>query len=307
MIDDRRLTTDDRRLTTDDRRAVDDSDRWSVVGGRWSAISQFIIYTCLIIAAALFLLPLLWMIVTAFKDPRLLYADPPVWLPWPPTLSNFREALALIDFLPYFRNSALVSVLSVLGVVLSSSLAGFAFAMLPARGRGLLFVLLLGTLAVPSSITLIPSFLLFSKLGWVNSYLPLIVPRWCAEAFYVFLFRQFFRNLPSAIFDCAAIDGCSIWGQYWRIALPLAGPAIATAAVFSFLTAWNDYQGPLIYLNERALFTIPLGLATFQNERYTQLQYMMPMALLALLPVLLLFLVAQRFIVEGIRVGGPRL
>jgi ABC-type glycerol-3-phosphate transport system permease component len=272
-----------------------------------STLSRLLVYACLITAAALFLLPLLWMISTAFKDSRLLYADPPVWLPWPPTLRNFREALALFDFLPHFRNSALVSVLSVLGVVLSSSLAGFAFALLPARGRGLLFGVLLGTLAVPSSITIIPSFLLFSKLGWVNSYLPLIVPRWCAEAFYVFLFRQFFRSLPREIFDCAALDGCSIGGQYWRIALPLAGPALATSAVFSFLTAWNDYQGPLIYLNQRALFTIPLALATFQNERYTQLQYMMPMALLALLPVLLLFLVAQRFIVEGIKVGGPRL
>jgi ABC-type glycerol-3-phosphate transport system permease component len=283
------------------------ADRSSILDLRSSILGQFIIYACLITAAALFLLPLLWMIVTAFKDARLLYADPPVWLPWPPTLRNFHEALALIDFVPYFRNSLLVSVLSVLGVVLSSSLAGFAFALLPARGRAPLFALLLGTLAVPPSITLIPSFLLFSQLGWVNSYLPLIVPRWCAEAFYVFLFRQFFRSLPRAIFDCAAIDGCSIWGQYWRIALPLAGPAIATSAVFSFLTAWNDYQGPLIYLNQRTLFTIPLGLATFQNERYTQLQYMMPVALLALLPVLLLFLVAQRYIVAGIRVGGPRL
>jgi ABC-type glycerol-3-phosphate transport system permease component len=257
--------------------------------------------------AALFLLPLLWMVATAFKDARLLYADPPIWLPWPPTLRNFHEALELVDFWPYFRNSALVSALSVLGVVFSSSLAGFAFALLPARGRGALFALLLATLAVPPSITLIPSFLLFSKLGWLDSYLPLIVPRWCAEAFYVFLFRQFFRSLPREMFDSAAIDGCTSWGLYRRIGLPLAAPAVATAAVFSFLSVWNDYQGPLIYLNDRALFTVPLGLATFQNERYTQLQYMMPMALLALLPVLAVFLVAQRFIVEGLRVGGPRL
>lgn len=268
-------------------------------------VSLVITYGGLITATVLFLLPLLWMIVTAFKDAQLLYADPPVWLPYPPTLRNFREALALIDFPRYARNSALISGLSVLGTTVSSSLAGFAFALLPARGRRLLFGVLLATLAVPQTITIVPSFLLFSRLGWVGTPLPLIVPRWCADAFYVFLFRQFFRRLPRAIFDSAEIDGCSCWGLYWRIALPLSRPVIATSIVFSFLASWNDYQGPLLYLYRREDFTIPLGLAVFQNEHYTQLQYLMPLALLALLPLLIVFVVAQRSIVASIQLGTP--
>jgi multiple sugar transport system permease protein len=264
-------------------------------------LTTTLIYLALGVAAVLFLLPLLWMVITAFKEARLLYANPPVWAPWPPTLQNFRAALGLVDFAPFFRNSIFVAALSVTGVICSSSLAGFAFALLPARGRNVLFALLLATLAVPATITIIPSFLLFSLLGWVGSYLPLIVPRWFAEAFYVFLFRQFFRSIPRELFDSAALDGCSSWGLYWRIALPLARPAIVTAAVFSFLTSWNDYLGPLLYLNSPALYTVPLGLAFFQNQYYTQLQYLMPIALIALLPVLLVFLVAQHFIVEGIK------
>jgi multiple sugar transport system permease protein len=236
-----------------------------------------------------------------------LYADPPVWLPYPPTLRNFREALALIDFPGYALNSAVISALSVLGTVVSSSLAGFAFALLPARGRPVFFALLLATLALPQTITVVPSFVLFSRLGWVGTPLPLIVPRWCAEAFYVFLFRQFFRGLPRAIFDSAEIDGCTAWGLYWRIALPLSRPAIATSIVFSFLASWNDYQGPLLYLQRRQDFTLPLGLAAFQNEHYTQLHYLMPVALLALLPLVVVFLVAQRSIVASVRLGTPSL
>lgn len=268
-------------------------------------VSLVVTYSGLITATIVFLMPLLWMIVTAFKEAHLLYADPPVWLPYPPTLRNFREALALIDFARYARNSALISALAVVGTTLSSSLAGFAFALLPARGRRVLFGILLATLAVPQTITIVPSFLLFSRLGWVGTPLPLIVPRWCADAFYVFLFRQFFRGLPRAIFDSAEIDGCSAWGLYWRIALPLSRPAIATSIVFSFLTSWNDYQGPLLYLYRREDFTIPLGLAVFQNEHYTQLQYLMPVALLALVPLLVVFVVAQRSIVTSIQLGTP--
>lgn len=256
-------------------------------------------------ATVLFLLPLAWMSVTAFKDPRLLYADPPLWLPYPPTLQNFREALALIDFTRYVRNSLLISGLAVVGTIVSSSLAGFAFALLPARGRRILFGVLLATLAVPQTILIVPSFVLFSRIGWAGTALPLIVPRWCADAFYVFLFRQFFRGLSRAIFDSAEIDGCSAWGLYWRIALPLSRPAIATSIVFSFLASWNDYQGPLLYLYRREDFTLPLGLAVFQNEHYTQLHYMMPVALLALLPLLVVFAVAQRSIISTIQLGAP--
>lgn len=245
-------------------------------------------------------MPFIWMLGTAFKDPRLLYAEPPVWIAWPPTLQNFREALALIPFWRHFGNSVALAVVSTAGVVLSSSLGGFAFAYLPARGRGVLFAVLIGTLAVPPALTVVPSFMLFSALGWVGTTLPLLVPRWCGDALFVFLFRQFFRGLPREILDSARVDGCGSWALYRLIALPMARPAVVLAAVFAFLASWNDYQGPLLYLGERSQWTLPLALALFSNERYTQLHLMMPLVLLALLPVLLIFALSQRWLVEGV-------
>lgn len=256
----------------------------------------------LLAAAALFLLPLLWMAKTAFQPAHLIYANPPVWWPWPLTLANFREAWAFLPFASYFRNSLLVASLTVPLVVLTSSLAGFAFAALPARGSAALFGLLLLSMALPSQATLIPTFLLFVKLKWLNTLLPLIVPHWAASAVYVFLFRQFFRRLPRELFDSAELDGCSPWQLYWYIALPLARPACITVALFAFIAAWNDFQNPLLYLSDSDHYTLPLGLAFFQGTYVTHLHYMMPMALLSLVPPLLLYFLAQRALVEG--VGG---
>jgi multiple sugar transport system permease protein len=157
---------------------------------------------------------------------------------------------------------------------------------------------------VPASVTLIPVFVLFSKLGWVNTYLPLIVPHFFANAFYVFLFRQFFRSLPWELFESAELDGCNPLMAYWKIALPLSRPALATVAVFAFIATWNDFMGPLVYLSTTDRFTLSLGLSLFHGLFYTQLQYLMPMSLVALLPVLLLFFIAQRYFVQGIVTTG---
>ncbi|MBA3533638.1 MAG: carbohydrate ABC transporter permease [Ardenticatenales bacterium] len=268
---------------------------------RWKSS---LLYLSLIGGAFLFLLPLLWMVKTAFQEARLIYANPTHWLPWPPTLANFREAWALIPFMTYLRNSLLIALLAVPGAVLSSSMAGFAFASLPARGRGVLFALLLLTLALPAQATLIPTFLLFVKLRWVNTFLPLIVPHWTAGAIYVFLFRQFFRRLPQELYDSAELDGCSPWQLYWYIALPLARPLCITVALFTFIASWNDFQGPLLYLTDGSKFTLPVGLAFFQGPYVTQLHHLMPLALLSLLPPLLLYLVGQRYLIEGLEVRG---
>jgi ABC-type glycerol-3-phosphate transport system permease component len=263
------------------------------------------LYYLLLVALALpFLLPLLWMVSTAFKPPEMVYANPPQWLPRPITLDNFREAWGLLDFARFMRNSLWVAGLTVLGTLLSSSLVGYAFATLPGRGKRFLFTLLLATVMVPTSVTLIPLFVLFSKLGWVNTYLPLIVPHFFANAFYVFLFRQFFRGLPTELFESAELDGCNPLVSYWRIALPLSRPALATVAVFAFIGAWNDFLGPLVYLSTNETYTISLGLSLFQGTYYTQLHYLMPMSLVALLPVLALFFVAQRYFVQGIVTTG---
>lgn len=262
-------------------------------------------YYALLAALALpFLLPLLWMLSTAFKPAEMVYVSLPQWLPQPVTLDNFREAWGLLDFPRFIANSLWVTGLTVLGTLLSSSLVGYAFATLPGRGKQFLFNLLLATVMVPASVTLIPLFVLFSKLGWVNTYLPLVVPHFFANAFYVFLFRQFFRSLPGELFESAELDGCNPWMAYRRIALPLSRPALATVAVFAFIGAWNDFLGPLVYLSTTQKYTVSLGLSLFQGLFWTQLHYLMPMSLLALLPVLILFLMAQRYFVQGIVTTG---
>jgi ABC-type glycerol-3-phosphate transport system permease component len=263
-----------------------------------------VFYLLLIALAVPFLLPFLWMVSTALKPAGMVYASPPQWLPQPATLANFQTAWGLMDFPRFVRNSFWVAALTVLGTLLSSSLVGFAFATLPGRGKQFLFNLMLATVMIPATVTLIPLFVLFSRLGWVNTYLPLVLPAFFANAFYVFLFRQFFRSLPPELFECAELDGCNPFMSYWRIALPLSRPALATVAVFAFVSTWNDFMGPLVYLSTNEKYTLSLGLAFFQGTHYTQLHLLMPMSLVALLPVLVLFLVAQRYFVQGIVTTG---
>ena len=264
------------------------SPRSLIVGARRIAL-----YLGLTLLAIPFLLPLLAMLSTAFNTPQGVYAVPPQWIPGNLTLDNFRESWRLMDVPGLLRNSALVAAASTVGTVLSSSLAGYAFAFLPARGRRFLFSMLVLTMIVPPTVTLLPQFLLFSKLGWVNTFWPLIVPSLLGNAFYIFLFRQFFRTLPIDLFECAELDGCNPLATYLRIALPLSRPAIAAVAVFAFIGAWNDFLAPLVYLNTNARYTLSLGLSLFQGLYQTQLHYLMPMALVALIPVVALFLVCQ--------------
>jgi ABC-type glycerol-3-phosphate transport system permease component len=244
------------------------------------------------------------MVITAFKSPDMIYSNPPQLLPFPLTLENFKDAWRLLDFPRFFINTALVTSLIVTGSLISSSLVGYAFAILSGRGKNLLFGLLLMSIMIPTSVTLIPQFILFSKLGWVNTYLPLVVPHFFANAFYVFLFRQFFRTLPLEFFESAEIDGCNPLMSYFYIALPLSRPAMATVAVFAFIGSWNDFLTPLVYLSTNEKFTISLGLSLFQGVYYTQLQYLMPMSFIALIPIVLLFLIAQKYFLQGIITTG---
>jgi len=263
---------------------------------------RVIVYALLIALALLFLLPLFWMLTTAFKPQQLVYRFPPEWLSTDWTLANFQTGWNALPFARFFVNSTFVTLMTVIGTVLSSSLAGFGFARYRGRGASLLFIVLLATMMVPASTTLIPRFVMFAKIGWTNSFLPLILPPFFAGPFYVFLFRQFFRNVPREYFDAAEIDGASPFGLYWRIALPMAKPAIAASAIFSALAAWNDFIDPLVFLTSTDKQTYQIGLSTFQGQYYNQLHLMMPMALLGVVPVLLLVIAGQRWIANGI--GG---
>ena len=159
---------------------------------------------------------------------------------------------------------------------------------------------MLATLMIPATTTLIPRFVLFARIGWINSYMPLLVPTFFGAPFFIFLFRQFFRAIPRDYFDAAEIDGCSPFGLYWRIALPMARPALITAALFATIAAWNDFLDPLVFLSTMDKYTLQLGLATFNGEYYSQLHLMMPMALVGIVPVLLLVLIGQRWILSGL-------
>lgn len=263
--------------------------------------------TVVAVAAVLpFALPLLWLVAGALKTTAQFYQAPPTILPDPPSLATIQGALRLVDAPRLVANSLLLAGLNVVGTVASGALVGFAFATLPARGRRLLFGLLVATILVPASATLIPQFILFSRIGWVGTYLPLVVPQFLGSAFAIFLFRQWFRGLPANLFESAELDGANPFQQLWYIALPLARPVIAAVAVFAFVGSWNDFLGPLLYLRTPDTFTVSLGLASFQGLYVNQVQQTVALSLLALLPVVAVFAVAQRWLVQGIARGGAR-
>lgn len=266
---------------------------------------QRTVYSLLLIVTALpFIFPLAWLLLMSLQpSPHLYSARQPLSLA-NLTLANYLQAWELLDLPRMFRNSLMISLLSTAGCVLSSSLAGFAFAFLPYSGSRLLFGVTLSTIMVPAGSTLIPLFAFFSYLGWVNTFLPVILPFALGNAFYVFLFRQYFRTLPLELFHSAELDGCNPLTAYLYIAIPLARPALAAVAIFAFLASWNDFLNPLIYLHSPELHTLSVGLASFQGFYFTQIHYLLPISVLSILPLLLVFGFAQRFLVQGITAYG---
>lgn len=253
-----------------------------------------------------FWLPFLWLIGGALKPIDQFYAAPPTLVPAPPTLDNIAAVLRLLETPRLFANSLFVSLTSAVAAVLSSAIVGFAFATLRARGRNALFAVLIATILIPPAATIVPQFILFSRLGWVGSYLPLIVPHLFGSAFYVFLFRQWFRTLPAHVFESAEIDGATPLQAFRHIALPLSVPAMAAVAVFAFVGSWNDFLAPLVYLRAPESFTVSLGMATLEGIYVRQQHLTVAMALMALIPVVIVFVLAQRFLVRGISSSGWR-
>jgi multiple sugar transport system permease protein len=202
------------------------------------------------------------------------------------------------------RNTVWITALSMFGTLLSCSWVVYGFARFRFPGRDFFFLLLLATMMLPAHVTLIPLFILFREFNWLNTYLPLIVPAFFGNAFFIFLLRQFFMTIPTELDDAAKIDGCSYVGIWWRILLPLTKPALATVAIFSFIGNWNEFLLPLIYLNDESKFTLTLGLATFRGLYHTQWGYLMAASVTVLLPCLVVFFLAQRSFVEGITFSG---
>lgn len=264
-------------------------------------------YTLLIVLSAVFLTPFAWTVSTSLKSDAQVYSLEVTWIPSPVMWSNYVEAVTAIPFFTYLRNSVTVTALCILGTVLSSTLVAYAFGCLEWPGRDALFVLLLAGMMLPPQVTMIPVFILFCRLGWVDTFAPLVVPAFLGGgAFFVFLLRQFFKTLPKDLFDAARIDGCSAFGMYWRIALPLSRPAVMTVVIFTLNMAWNDFLGPLVYLNSDSKKTLALGLQAFSSETGAEQAELMAISVLMVLPLLIVFFLGQRYFVEGITLTGMK-
>jgi ABC-type glycerol-3-phosphate transport system permease component len=257
------------------------------------------------LGAILFVAPFAWMVSTALKSQLDMYY--PNWIPNPAVWSNFHDALTSAPFDVYFKNSAIVTTLSTAGVVLSSSLVAYSFARLRWPGRDIWFGVVLATMILPEIVTLIPTYILFSRLHWVNTFLPLIVPPWLGGgAFYIFLLRQFYRGIPMDLSEAAHIDGASELRIWWQIVMPLARPALAAVTIFAFNGAWEDYLHPLIYLSSESKYTLQLGLTTFEGGGggIPQWNLMMAASIVVMLPVVIVFFLGQRYFIEGVTLTG---
>jgi multiple sugar transport system permease protein len=289
---------------TTDRAATAARDR--AIRWRSDKFWQILMYLTLVGFALVFLMPFLWMVSTSFKDTEQTYTVPPIWIPNPLRLENYPEALSAQPFGRFFLNTIGYSIGSALGAVFSASLVAYGFSRIRWYGRNFLFALCLCTLMIPFQVQMIPLYLIFRNLHWLNTYLPLIVPNWFGSAYFIFLLRQFFLSLPSELSDAARIDGAGEMTIFLRVILPLARPAIAVVALFQFINAWNDYLGPLIYLNQPLSFPISLGLEQFMGQFVEKLAwpYLMAASTVTILPILIIFFIAQRTFIEGIAISG---
>ena len=256
--------------------------------------------------AVLFLMPLFWMVTSSLKPDYQVLESPPRWLPDPIVWSNYPEALTYVPFGRYALNTLFIAALVILGHVLSCTLVAYGFARFRAPGKGLLFLVLLATMMLPYPVTMVPLYIVFSRIGWVNSFWPLIVPAFLGNPFYIFLLRQFFLTLPPDLEDAARVDGASTLQTIWHVILPASRPAMATVAIFSFQAVWNDFLPPLIYLHDQTKYTISLGLSFFRSTYDVKWGYLMAASLVTMLPVVLLFFFAQRLFIQGITLTGMK-
>lgn len=264
-----------------------------------------LVYAVLIVIAVAMLIPFLWMLGTAFKSSSQVNAIPIIWLPWPLHFGNIVSAWTSVPFGRFFVNTFVVAIASTIGQIITSVLAGYAFARMRFRGKQVLFLLTLATLMIPFQVILIPTFLIIKHLGLVNTLWALILPN-LATGFGVFLLRQFFLQIPTEMEEAATIDGAGRWRIMAQIMVPLARPAVATLSLFTFLWAWNSYLWPLIVLNSPTKMTIQVGLSYFQGAHVGEYNVIMAGSFLSLIPIVILFLITQRQLVAGIVAGAVK-
>jgi multiple sugar transport system permease protein len=260
----------------------------------------------LMVMCLFYLLPLYWMVATSFKGSEELSSFPPTLWPHKFIWQNYRDAVEYIPFLKYFINSLIIALGVTAGSVLSNSFIAYGFSRIQWKGREVLFLIAIATMFIPFPVTLVALFDIFAKIGWINTYLPLIVPSFLGQALYLFMIRQFLMSLPKDLSSAAIIDGASEFTVFLKIMLPLMKPVLAVVAIFSGVNAWNDFLTPLIYLQTEDLYPLSIGLQFFRAEHNVAFSQLMAASTLAIVPVVILFLLFQRFFVEGITVGAVK-
>ena len=266
----------------------------------WNAVS----YAMLILGAALFLLPLVFSLLSSLKTNAQILEVPPRWIPAPVYWQNYPGALTAIPFGRYILNTLVIALGAITGNLVSSSLVAYGFARLKAPGKDALFILMLSSMMLVEPVRIIPIYMEFNALGWVDSFLPMIVPAFFGSPFYIFLLRQFFMGIPRELEDAGIMDGAGRLQILWHIILPNAKPALAAVAVFNFQGVWNDFLYPLVFLQNQNNYTISLGLSFFRSQYSVQWGYLMAASVVALVPVVIIFFVAQKSFIEGISFTG---
>ncbi|MDY6878254.1 MAG: carbohydrate ABC transporter permease [Chloroflexota bacterium] len=271
----------------------------------WSSarIGHLALHAILIGGSVFMLLPFMWMLSTSLKEPREIFTYPPVWIPSHIAWENYATVISVMPFGRFYFNSFVVAASVTLLQILTSSLAAFAFARLRFRGRDLLFLLYLATLMVPFQVTMIPNFILMRFLGWYDSYQALILPP-AFSAFSTFLLRQYFLGIPMDMDEAARMDGASSFRIWWQVIMPLSGPAMAALAIFTFLASWNDFLWPLVITSSLEMRTLPVGISAFQGQYNVQWHLLMAGSVIALLPVLIIYVIGQKWFVRGITLTG---
>jgi len=260
-----------------------------------------IVYTALVVFSVVSFAPFVWLVMTSVKPESEIFTR---ILPSRITFEHYSGGLTHFPFLLYLRNTMILCTANVVGAVISSSLVAYGLARIPWRGRGPLFALLLSTMMLPAQVTMVPLFAVFKWLGWIDTFLPLTVPAFLGNAFFIFLLRQFFMTIPGELSDAARLDGCTEFDIYGRVILPLARPALATVGLMVFLGTWNDFMGPLIYLYDDSKFPLSLGLAMFTSQYGSFWGQLMAVSTVMTAPILLLFFLTQRTFIQGITMTG---
>ena len=265
---------------------------------------NFVAYAMLIIGSLMFLLPILFALTSSFKTDSQILEIPPRWIPNPFQWQNYPEALTYIPFGRYTLNTLIIAVGAITGNLLSCTIIAYGFARLRAPGKNFLFILMLSTMMLVEPVRIIPIYIIFDKLGWVDTFLPMIVPAFFGSPFYIFLLRQFFMGIPRELEDAALIDGANRLQILWRIILPNAKPALAAVAIFNFQGVWNDFLYPLVFLHKQSNYTIALGLSFYRSMYSVHWGYLMAASMVALLPMVIIFFLAQKTFIEGISFTG---